>query len=234
MSSKDLSSGAGKGSEPSIKLPTGEGKNSIFKDDPIKEPAPWEALRPVAPKPDEPKPPSKIGIFFRKALRWTTGLIFVFGLGVVTAWFVRVQPQDLQIDDLNDRIQAAEATAEELESQVSTLLPLAVENESILAELSETQLHVDVMRVLVDVTSAEIALMKDDLVTAKASLTGTETRLELIHANLEGEEQQAIEGIQTRLTLVLEGIEEDTETALGDLDVLTNNLIALERSLFGN
>jgi hypothetical protein len=233
MSNKDLSSGVGQDPEPSIRFPSGEGENSIFKDDPIK-PAPWEALRPVVPKPDEPKPPSRIGTFFRKALRWTTGLIFIFGLGVITAWLVRVLPQDVQIEDLNNRLNAAETSVGELESQISSLMPLAVENESILMELSETQKHVDVMSILVDVTSAELALLKEDLVTAKASLSGTDTRLALLQDDLEGEELQTIEGIRTRLTLVLEELDEDVETAMNDLGVLTNNLIALERSLFGN
>jgi len=233
MSNKDLSAGSGQEPEPSIQFPTGEGDNGIFGEEPEK-PAPWESLRPVVPKPDEPKPPSRIGIFFRKALRWTTGLIVVFGLGVVTAWFVRVQPQDAQMDDLKNRIQAAEITVGELESQISTLMPLGAENEKLMGELSETQLHVDVMRVLVDVTSAEMALAKDDLVTAKASLTGTDARLAVLQEELQGEDQQTIEGMRTRLTLVLEELEGDTTTAMSDLDILTSNLVALERSLFGN
>jgi hypothetical protein len=233
MSNKDLSPGVGQDPEPSIQFPSGEGENSIFEDDPIK-PAPWEALRPVVPKPDEPKPPSRIGIFFRKALRWTTGLIFIFGLGVVTAWFVRVQPQDVQIEDLNNRINAAETSVAELESQISSLMPLAVENESILMELSDTQKHVDVMSILVDVTSAELALLRDDLVTAKASLSGTEARLAALQDVFEGEDEQTIEGMRARLSLALEALEEDTETAVSDLSVLSSNLVALERSLFGN
>ena len=233
MSNKDLSAGSGQEPEPSIRLPSGEGENGIFGEE-LEKPAPWESLRPVEPKPEEPKPPSRTGIFFRKALRWTTGLIFVFGLGVVTAWFARVQPQDAQIDDLEKRIQAAEIAVGELESQITTLMPLGVENENLMGELSETQLHVDVMLVLIDVTSAELALTRDDLVTAKASLTGTDARLAVLQEELQGEDQQTIEAMRTRLNLVLDELEEDTAAAMSDLDVLSSNLIALERSLFGN
>ena len=233
MSYKDLSPGTGKKPEPSTQFPSGEGENGIFGEDPVK-PAPWESLRPAEPKPEEPKPPSRIGIFLRKALRWTTGLVFVFGLGIVTAWFVRVQPQDAQIDDLNDRIQAAEITVGELEGQILALVPLGEKNENLLVEISKTQLHVDVMKVLVDVNLAELAVAKGDLVTAKASLTGTDARLAVLQEELQGDDQQTIEGMRIRLTLVLDEIEEDTTAAMSDLDVLSSNLVALERSLFGN
>jgi hypothetical protein len=233
MSEKNFSSGEGKEPKTSIRLPNAEESDELFGEEPIK-PAPWEALRPVDPKPDEPKPPSRIGIFFRKALRWTTGLLFVFGLGVVTTWFVRVHPQNLEIADLDNRLQAAEIAVGELESHIATLMPLAEENEKLMGEITIIEMHVDVMKALVDVTSAERALLLEDPVTAKASLSGTDARLAILQEELEGDDQETLEGIRTRLTLVLEGLEEDPATALSDLGVLSSNLVALERSLFGN
>jgi len=233
MTDKDFSKGAGQENEAPIRLPSGEGKKDIFGED-AEKPEPWDALRPVQSKPEEPKPPSRIGIFFRKALRWTTGIIFIFGLGVVTAWFVRVQPQDVEIRDLENRIQAAEITVEQLEAQITDLLPLDVENQQLLEELSESQLHVDVMKALIDATSAQLALAMDDVVTAKASLSGTDARLAALQDQLQGDDQQTLEGIRTRLSLVLEELEKDTEIAMNDLEVLSSNLIALERSLFGD
>jgi hypothetical protein len=196
--------------------------------------SPWDSLRPIEPKADEPKPPSRIGKFFRKALRWVTGLIVVFGLGVGTTWFVRVQPMNDQIDDLKDRLQAAEITMDELESQIADFSPLEGEKNDLEAELTKSQLHVDVLRVLVDVTSAQLALANDDVVTAKASLTGTDMRLTNLQERLQGEDQQTIEGMRTRLALVLDELEADAFAAMSDLDVLASNLLALERSLFGN
>lgn len=230
MSYKDRSAGVGKEPKPSSKLPAGERERGIMGE----RPSPWDSLRPVEPKLGEPKPPSRIGRFFRKALRWVTGLIVVFGLGVGTTWFVRVQPQNNQIDDLKNKLQAADITVGELESQLSTLMQMGVENENLSGQLSEVQLHVDMMRSLVDITSAELALAKDDLVTAKASLTGTDARLENLQEMFEGEDQQTIDGMRTRLSLVLEELETDASAAMSDLEVLASNLLALERSLFGN
>jgi hypothetical protein len=71
-------------------------------------------------------------------------------------------------------------------------------------------------------------------VTAKASLSGTEERLAALQEELQGEDQQTIEGMRARLSLALEELEEETETAANDLSVLSSNLVALERSLFGD
>jgi chromosome segregation ATPase len=191
-------------------------------------------LRPVEPKPDEPKPPSRLGRFFRKALRWLTGLILVFGLGVGTTWFVRVQPMNNQIEDLKNQLQAAEITVGEMESLIAEYQSLESDKEAVESELLDMQLHVDIMRIVLDVVSAQLALANDDIVTAKASLTGTDTRLADLQERLQGEDQQTIEGMRTRLALVLDEMEEDAFAAMSDLEVLASNLVALERSLFGN
>jgi hypothetical protein len=229
MSSKNISLGSGKESEPSS-----EGEKNRFPNLKKDSSSPWDSLRPVEPKPDEPKPPSRLGRFFRRALRWVTGLIVVFGLGVGTTWYVRVRPMFDQVQDLRNQLQAAEITIGELESQIADFTPLQGANQVLEAQLSETQLHVDVLQVLVDVTAAQLALTNDDVVTAKASLTGTDARLADLQEKLQGEDQQTIEGMRTRLDLVLGELESDSTAALSDLNVLTTNLIALDRSLFGN
>ena len=233
MSDRNLSLGSGQEAETPSQKRLGEGDEGFPERD-KKSTSPWDSLRPVEPKPDEPKPPSRIGRFFRKALRWFTGLIVVFGLGVGTTWFVRVQPMNKQIEDLRNQLQAAEITVDELESLVAEYQSLEREKEAVESELLDTQLHVDIMRILVDVVSAELALANDDIVTAKASLTGTDTRLADLQERLQGEDQQTIEGMRTRLALVLDELEEDAFAAMSDLEVLASNLVALERSLFGN
>jgi len=200
--------------------------------------SPWDSLRPVETKTDQPKPPSRVGNFFRKALRWITGLLAVFAVGVGTTWFVRVQPMNVELDNLKNQLQAAELTVKDMETQITEMTTMASEllseNESIKIQLQETQLHVDVMRILVDVTTAELALANEDTVTAKASLSGTDTRLATLQEQLQGDDQQTIADMRTRLALVLEELETNRFAAKSDLDVLMSNLLALERSLFGN
>ncbi|OGO19720.1 MAG: hypothetical protein A2Z14_00685 [Chloroflexi bacterium RBG_16_48_8] len=233
MSYKDFSLGSGQEAGPSSNKTNKEGKEGI-PGDARKMSAPWDSLRPVEPQADKPKPPSRLGRFFRRALRWITGLFVVFALGVGTTWFVRVQPMNTKMGDLKNQLQAAEITVTELEARIADFTPLVSENASLKTQLLETQLHVDVMRILVDVTAAELALANGDAVTAKASLTGTDTRLAILQEKLQGEDQQTIEGMRTRLALALEELETNTFAAISDLDVLISNLVALERSLFEN
>jgi hypothetical protein len=244
MSYKNLSSGTGKESS----LPSNKGDkggNEEFPEVKKSSTSPWDSLRPVEPKADEPKPPSRLGKFFRKALRWVTGIVFVFGLGVVTTWFVRVQPRGDQINDLKIQLKASELTVNQLESQYSILdgekrdLEAQLSDtqsqvENLNAELLDSQLHVDVMKTLIDVTSAQLALENQDTVTAKASLTGTDARLMNLQEKLDGEDQATIQGMRDRLILSLDELETNRFAALRDLEVLASNLLALERSLFGD
>jgi hypothetical protein len=233
MSNRNLSLGSGQEADPLSNKTFGEGDEGFVESE-KKSSSPWDSLRPVEPKPDEPKPPSRLGRFFRKALRWLTGLILVFGLGVGTTWFVRVQPMNNQIEDLKNQLQAAEITVGEMESLIAEYQSLESDKEAVESELLDMQLHVDIMRIVLDVVSAQLALANDDIVTAKASLTGTDTRLADLQERLQGEDQQTIEGMRTRLALVLDEMEEDAFAAMSDLEVLASNLVALERSLFGN
>jgi hypothetical protein len=233
MSNRNLSLGSGQEAEPLSNETFREGDEGFVESE-KKSSSPWDSLRPVEPKPDEPKPPSRLGRFFRKALRWLTGIIVIFGLGVGTTWFVRVQPMNNQIEDLKNQLQAAEITVGEMESLIAEYQSLESDKEAVESELLDMQLHVDIMRIVLDVVSAQLALANDDIVTAKASLTGTDTRLADLQERLQGEDQQTIEGMRTRLALVLDEMEEDAFAAMSDLEVLASNLVALERSLFGN
>jgi len=244
MSYKNLSLGSG-GEPESPKNEANESGKDVFPESEKETPSPWDSLRPIEPKADEPKPPSRLGRFFRKALRWVTGLIVVFGIGVGTTWFVRVQPMSDQLEDLNNQLQAAELTANELESQYSSkqnekqdletqLSDAQLRIESLEEELLNAELNVDSMKILVDVSSAQLALENDDIVTAKASLAGTDTKLGELEEKIQGEDQETIEGMRSRLALVLDELETNRFAAMRDLEVLASNLMALERSLFGN
>jgi hypothetical protein len=90
------------------------------------------------------------------------------------------------------------------------------------------------LKIQSDVAAAQIALYTEDFVTAKASLAGSDTRLDAIMQKLQGEDRDTVEGMLTRLELVLEELGEDSFAAVRDLEVLSSNLSALERSLFGN
>lgn len=182
---------------------------------------------------EEPvKEPSRLGQFMRKLLRWTVGLLVVFALGVGAMWFVRLQPEMAKNSQLRDTIQSLEESIVALQSDVDELSPLVDENSDLQRQLEQAEVHVGILEVLVDVSSAQLALSDDDIVTAKASLAGTDSLLAAAAENLPSEHQGTVEEMRGRLTLVLEELEVDAFAATRDLEVLSNNLNALARSLF--
>jgi hypothetical protein len=95
-------------------------------------------------------------------------------------------------------------------------------------------MHIEILKIQGDVASAHLALLAEDIVTARASLAGTDTRIDALMSNLDGEDRNTVQGMLTRLELVLQELGEDSFAAIRDLEVLTSNLAALERSIFGN
>jgi hypothetical protein len=89
------------------------------------------------------------------------------------------------------------------------------------------------LNVLVDVTTAQLALAQDDDIAARAALTGTAARLTALESTLDGADAIAVAEMGERLQLVLEEVETDSFAARRDLEILANNLLALERVLFG-
>ena len=178
--------------------------------------------------------PSKLRLFLRRLLPWVVAILVIFTLGVGATWLARVVPQQKEIDNLEQEMENLLNAAELSASEIEDLLPLIDENASLQSDLSEAELQVKVLSIQADVASAQLALLAEDFITAKASLAGTDTRLEALISNLESEDRNTVQGMLTRLELVLEELGEDSFAAIRDLEVLSSNLAALERSLFGN
>ena len=175
---------------------------------------------------------SRLGRFFRRSLRWIVGAALVFALGILIVFVVRVRPQADQIRSLvrqSDEMQQELSTAQ---ARVEDLEPLQEQNEQLAAQLAESEQHLDLLAVLVDVTNAQLALMHDQPGAAEAALDGTDGRLESLQAGLDGQEADAVEGMRNRLGLVLEGLESDIFAAQRDLEIMANNLVELEQRMF--
>jgi chromosome segregation ATPase len=167
-------------------------------------------------------------------LPWLVAVLVIFTLGVGATWLARVVPQQKEIDNLEQEMENLLEAAELSASEIEDLLPLIDENAELQSDLSEAELQVEVLLIQADVASAQLALLAEDFVTAKASLAGTDTRLEVLISNLESEDRNTVQGMLTRLELVLDELGDDSFAAIRDLEVLSSNLAALERSLFGN
>ena len=196
---------------------------------------PSEELEIPKETPEElPKEPSKFALFLRKLLRWATGTLTIFTLGIVLMWIVQVRPRTIELRELESQLQSANQEIEKLAGELDILKAVDAENAALEATLDETLIHLNLLSVLVDVSIAQLALNDGNLEMAQAALAETDSKLDLLAIDLDGNRQDTVEAMQERLSLALNEINEDTFAAQSDLEVLRNTLLALERSLFGD
>ena len=207
----------------------------IVKDQPKAAPAPKAA--PVK------KAPGKFALFMRKMLQTIVVLLVIFGAGVVTGYFLLQRPavDDLsgQVDNLEgdkagleSQVGELEAEVAELNGQLEALPALEAEIQSLETSLASEKLHVQVLSVLRDVQSAQVALADGDVQLAGVSLSRTADKLEALRTLLPAENQGVVDDMVQRLELSLNGLEGDNDAAASDLSVLANLLVKLENSRF--
>lgn len=187
--------------------PVTETKQEIFEDDEI---------------PSEPVKPKRR---LRRFLFWMLCVTGVFALGLVAMWFVRAGP-------LSTEFEKARVEIESLESELKDLRPLQAENAQLSDALETSESQLQLLSVLVDVTSAQLALAQEDEIAAKAALAGTRASLLELEEKLSAADAEIVRELIDRLELVQKEVDTDEFAASRDLEILANNLLSLERSLF--
>ena len=168
----------------------------------------------------------------RRVLLWAVSLIIILAAGVVLMWTLRVRPQSVQIEEMEAEIISAQDQISSQDKELQNLRPLVEQNEQLSEDLLLASAHLDLLTVLVDVTTAQLALAQEDDIAARAALTGTDARLAALESTLEGANAKEVAEMSSRLQLVFEEVESDTFAARRDLEILANNLLALERVIF--
>ena len=186
---------------------------------------------------------SKARRFFRKLLRWTAGILIVFGFGFLLAVFTLYQPArdetdraqrefsqaGLQITDLNSQISDLEG---EIAGQANSIGNLRTENEELIAVQDGFNLQIAVLMARLDVANAKLAMLDDDVAQARLILEGTGETLKAIKTLLPVDQRDVISPMEQRLSLVLDETETDPFAAVSDLSVLEAQLLQLESNLF--
>ena len=182
----------------------------------------------------EPKAEGRLGRFLRRALRWAAAAGAVFALGVAATWFAQVRPRTQQIEALIQALAEVEAQRDQLQEQVVELEGVRSENEALQASLREAQARLDLLSILVDVTTAQLAIAEEDPIAAKVALEETDQTLRDLGEKLDPREASAIASLRERVGLVLGEIDADIFAAQRDLEVLANSLLEIEREHFGS
>lgn len=178
---------------------------------------------PVAAPP--PKPPSRFGRWARIALRWAIGIALIFLAGVALVWIAQVRPLNAEVRSLQSDLDAAQA-------ELEALGPLQQENQTLQAEAALARGRLLLLKSMVDVTSAQVALALGRPDDSSAALVPTDERLASI-LNILDDAQMSdqIRQMRDRLSLAISEISDDAFAAQNDLEVLASDLAALEASL---
>ncbi len=180
----------------------------------------------------EPKAPTRLGRFARRALRWVTAVIVIFGLGFGATWLVRVRPLLTEVTDLRQQLLESDNRLNETEQRLSELEGVQARNQELQDSLIEAQAHLDLLAVLVDVTTAQLAIAQENTAQAQLTLAGVSAKLDALDTQ-EIVPLDQVQGLRERLTLVIEELNTDVFATQRDLEILSNTLVAMERDFFG-
>jgi hypothetical protein len=195
-----------------------------------------QASAPSATQPAlAPSSPGRLARWSSTALRWVTALGVVFGLGVALVWFIRVLPQTQELRQLNLNLADTRQQLATAQAETESLKPLKDENAKLNDQLALSKQHLVLLSVLVDVSSAQLALAEDDPLAAQAALTDTDSKLGDFQSGLNSDPANAVKSMRDRLTTAKNELKaNDLFAAKRDLEVIANTLVDLEGSLFSS
>ncbi len=188
---------------------------------------------------------SKTRRFFRRFIRWTAGLLIIFGLGFLTGIFMIYQPAQqasetrnqqiaADLDTANDQILDLQNQIVDLKGQIADLEPLEATNNNLLAAQADFQIHIAILDARLDVANAMLSLKDDDSAQARISLAKTGETLDTISELLEPGQRDVVVEMAKRLDQVLSEIADNLYAAESDLDVLATDLLRLEDALLSD
>jgi cell division protein FtsB len=201
--------------------------------EPIETPQQPESVN-NSPKVEKPKLSGSRRIF-RKVLLWAGLLAIIFLAGIITDHFLRLKPLQETIAGLQTSLDQVTQEADSLKSKNDQLTAadktsqdritsLEGDKKDLLAEIEATKAHLSLMKVLVDVSNARVALFLGDVEGAKDVLINTQQRLDDLSSLIAEVDSNLAADIPQRFKLIISGLERDTETVNIDLELITKDL----------
>ena len=217
--------------KPNNELSNEEDFSTKFDELEVRKVPPTEASVAMQP-PVQPAPSKKKGSgFLRTCLFWSVGLFGIFALGIAVTWVLQVRPRSIEIEKLGVQAATSQAEVVDLEERLDLLLPLEDENTALLVETAAMNQELALLRVLLSVKTAQMALMMDDVADAQEGLENSREDLERVAQGMTGAEAEVLRDLINRLDLIQSEIDRDPGAAAQDLEILTNTLVTLERAI---
>lgn len=201
---------------------------------------------PAATPTKEKKPqPSRLQRFFRKALIWLVVFAITFLAGMVTDHYLRYKPLSESMGEAQEALNQANQDISGLQAETDRLnaviqeandkiTSLESEKKALQDELETATSHLNLLQVLIDVSNSRLALFLDDVEGAKDALVNIQQRLDNLLPRIAEFDANLAQSIPQRLSLIVSGLERDTETAKIDLELFTKDLLEIEAAIFGD
>jgi septal ring factor EnvC (AmiA/AmiB activator) len=227
-----------------------EGASAPFNDQTIDTQNDIEQIQLADDDSEISKEESRSRRVFRMFIRWTFGLLIIFGLGFLTAVFTIYTLKVDELDQSQNNLDSAEQTITQLEAdinnqqaeidslnaQINSLDKKISELETKNQELDENQtgfyLHIALLETRADVLTAQVELYQGNSAQARVLLESANQNLTTIESLLPDDLKEVVSPLQNRLELAVGEINEDPETAIADLGILAGDLLEIENALF--
>jgi hypothetical protein len=188
-----------------------------------------------APSVQQPAPRSRWAPWKSRALRWTTGLLVVFALGLGALWLVQVRPLRQQVAELERERESLQANVADLQTETARLEGVDAENAILKATKAELEQSSALRAARVGTLQAQYVLASGgDAREAVEALSSADDKLEILEKALAGTQQESVRALRYRLAMAAEEVESDPFAAQRDLEVLANGLETMEKELSGD
>jgi hypothetical protein len=189
---------------------------------------------PAVPRVKQPAPKSRWASWKARALRWTTGLLVVFALGLVATWLVQVRPLRQQVAALEQERESLQASVADLQVETARLEGVDAENVALRATQTELEQNAALLKAKAGTLQAQFVLASGgDTREAAKALSSADDQLEILEKALAGAQQESVRALRYRLAMAAEEIKTDPFAAQRDLEVLANGLETMEKELSG-
>jgi len=178
------------------------------------------------------KPEKKKLSFWRRAFRALLLALIFFGLGAIAVIYGLYLPYIQTSNQNTSDLQAAEQKISELEVQTKGMQPLEQQNQNLVDQLDQANIHVTLLSAKADIASAQLALAEKDANKTRVLLNKIAKTLTALSQQLPEEQRPLVKGMQDRLTLALNELEKQPFAASSDLAVLMASVQDLENILF--
>jgi cell division protein FtsL len=169
---------------------------------------------------------------FRKILVWLVVIALAFAAGFFVDAYLRYIPTLDKLTERTNQVSEAMLEIDELEAEISRLSTFEETNQILVEENQSLETHLRVLSARSAVADARLAVVQDNIPEAKLAVSKVESTLEDLVGMLTEDQVEVVENMQQRLDLIREELEEDTFSALSDLEVLSSKLGGLENTLF--